>query len=246
MLGKLRLQALTRPIASNYTTMYLNQLSSVTAVVSFVLMWGATGLLLRQHAKKIGKMWYWIIMGTPLIYFLSQFPALLLKIFTPLLISDPMFYGDVPYVIFRIVKARRRDNFWPGFLDALETLWTRRTIRDYLVISALGVILLFISNQGGFALIQSGPIYPPYGLVTLSMLGLSSYLLLIGISSSAISVSQDASLRKTIKKSLESLDLLDRIGTAEMEREIEGRVTIYDEITSSNPSRGKRYRTFIN
>ena len=93
MLGKLRLQSLTRPIASNYTTMYLNQLSSVTAVVSFVLMWGATGLLLRQHAKKIGKMWLWIIMASPLIYFLSQFPALLLKVFTPLLISDPMFYG---------------------------------------------------------------------------------------------------------------------------------------------------------
>ena len=128
------------------------------------------------------------------------------------------------YVIFRIVKARRRIIFGLGFWTLSRRFGPDELFRDYLVISALGVILLFISNQGGFALIQSGPMYPPYGLVTLSMLGLSSYLLLIGISSSAISVSQDASLRKTIKKSLDPYDLLDRIGIAEMEREIEGRV----------------------
>ena len=163
-------------------------------------------------------------MAAPLIYFLSQFPATILKVFTPLIISDPMFYGTILTLFFALSKAAGGIIFGLGFWTLSRRFGADTVIRNYLVISAQGVILLFISNQGGFALIQSGTTYPPFGLATLSMLALSSYLLLIGISSSAISVSQDASLRKTIKKSLESLDLLDRIGTAEMEREIESRV----------------------
>lgn len=55
------------------------------------------------------------------------------------------------------------------------------------------------------------------------MLGAYPILLqrLVGVYSSAVSVAQDAELRRSIRNSVEQqLDLLDKIGTAEMQNEI--------------------------
>ena len=93
-----------------------------------------------------------------------------------------------------------------------------------MIISAYGMVLLFISNQAVLLVIVP---YPPFGLATISLIGLSSYLILIGIYSSATSVAQDAKLRVSIRKSVEQQSkLLDTIGTAQMEQEIQRRVII--------------------
>jgi hypothetical protein len=56
-------------------------------------------------------------------------------------------------------------------------------------------------------------------------MGISSYLLMISIYSSATSLAQDIKLRRSIKSSaIKELELLDRIGTADMEQELEKRV----------------------
>jgi hypothetical protein len=95
-------------------------------------------------------------------------------------------------------------------------------LRDYLIITAIGFILLFVSDQA-ISLI-SAP-YPPFGLVSVSTLGLASYLILIGLYYSAVSVSSDIDLRKFVLSSaLKELDLLGSIGSAQMEEEIEKRV----------------------
>ena len=64
-------------------------------------------------------------------------------------------------------------------------------------IYAYGLVIVFVSNQA--VVLVSGP-YPPFGLATSFFMGLSSYLLLIGIYSSAISVAEDSKLRQTIRK----------------------------------------------
>ena len=56
-------------------------------------------------------------------------------------------------------------------------------------------------------------------------MGLSSYLLLLGVYSSAISVSEDSKLRQSIRNfAIKESRLLDSIGIAQMEQEIEKRV----------------------
>jgi Tfp pilus assembly PilM family ATPase len=58
-----------------------------------------------------------------------------------------------------------------------------------------------------------------------SFFGLASFLVFVGIYSSAISVAQDSKLRKSIRGfAIEETKLLDSIGTAQMEREIEKKV----------------------
>jgi hypothetical protein len=92
------------------------------------------------------------------------------------------------------------------------------TIKDYLMVSAYGIILLFTSNQATDLIIA---LYPPFGLVTVSFMGLSSYMLLIGIYSSAISISQDSKLRQSIRTlAMWESNLLDSIGSAQVEQEV--------------------------
>jgi hypothetical protein len=66
--------------------------------------------------------------------------------------------------------------------------------------------------------------YPPFGLATVSFLGISSYLILVGIYSSAISISEDNKLRKSIRNhAMKEAKLLENIGTAQVQQEIERR-----------------------
>jgi hypothetical protein len=88
-------------------------------------------------------------------------------------------------------------------------------VKEYMTISAFGMMLLFTSNQPlGLTFLS----YPPFGLATISFFGLASYLILIGVYSSAISVANDVKVRRYIKNSVEQeASLLGNIGTAQME-----------------------------
>ena len=52
--------------------------------------------------------------------------------------------------------------------------------------------VIFTSNQA--TMLINLP-YPPFGMATISFVGLSSYLLLVGIYASAVSVAEDTKLR---------------------------------------------------
>jgi hypothetical protein len=89
-------------------------------------------------------------------------------------------------------------------------------------LSAFGIMLLSISNvDTGLFMLP----YPPFGLPTLSFLGISSYLLLIGIYNSAISISLDHKVRSSIQKSIEEeLKFVSKIGSSQMQQQIENKV----------------------
>jgi hypothetical protein len=64
-------------------------------------------------------------------------------------------------------------------------------------------------------------VYPPYGLITEAIIPLGAFLLLVGIFTSAINVSQDGELRRDFRKSaIAQLNLLRTIGIAQMEKEL--------------------------
>jgi hypothetical protein len=103
---------------------------------------------------------------------------------------------------------------------------------DYMIISGIGLVLLFVSNQ---AIIFVDEPYPPFGLASVSFMGLASYLVLIGIYSSAISISEDSRLRSSIRNfAIKEANLLDSIGTAHLEQEIQKKVV---EFTKRNQDR---------
>ena len=208
----------------------LSSATSLSSVISFMLTWIATAMLLYHHSHKLGKAKYWIIIGIPLVYFLSQFITLFLNLFAPLLQS--IFIGILLTLIFTLSKPVGGLLFGVAFYAMAKNVSRNSAVRDYLIISAYGFVLLFISNQASSLIYHP---YPPFGLVTISFMGVSSYLILIGIYSSAISVSQDSKLRQSIHKlAIKESKLLDSIGTAQMELEIQRRVI---KITKENQDR---------
>ena len=93
-----------------------------------------------------------------------------------------------------------------------------KTLRDCMIISGFGFLLLFGSNQS--TSLALGP-YPPFGIASITILIVSAYLIVIGIYVSAIFLSFNSNLRRTIYKKTNELKLLDLIGTVEFAKEIE-------------------------
>jgi hypothetical protein len=194
--------------------------------VAYVLTWIATVILLRPYVEKLGKLKFWSIMGATMAYYLIQFPLFTLGYFTPSENSNAM----TNILIFSLSAIFTGILFGVAFLSVARTLQIGTAIRNYMIIAAYGFLLFYIA---GSALVLQAA-YPPYGLVSVSFTGLSCYLIYNGLYFSAISVSQDMTLRQSIRKSvMEQSKLLDSIGTAEMEKEVQNQVLTVAKKTSA-------------
>jgi hypothetical protein len=203
----------------------------VISVAAFILTWFATVLLLNHYSKKLGMIKYWILVLIPLIYFLSQFESIFLNIFVFLRKEDPILFGVIYSLIFSATKPVGGILFGIAFWSTSRNIESK-VVKNYLVISAYGMILLFTANQPvGLTLIP----YPPFGLVTISFLGLASYLVFIGIFSTSMSVALDTKLRTMIRKTaLDESKFVETIGTSEMEKLVERRVQYMISKTEAN------------
>jgi hypothetical protein len=80
-------------------------------------------------------------------------------------------------------------------------------------------MLIFVSNQA--AILVTAP-YPPFSMASTSSMGLSAYLFFIGIYYSAISISRDTELRKSVLQSaISEFKLVGNIGLAQMENQMQ-------------------------
>jgi hypothetical protein len=200
----------------------LNYAFIASSIVSFILTWIATAMLLHHYSKRLGRIKYWVIVSIPLAYFLSQFLTLSIDLFSPFFRSDPLFFGALFALIFTLSKPIGGILFGVAFWVMASSISRSSVVRDYLIISAYGFVLLFFSNQA--VVLISAP-YPPFGLPTILFIGLSAYLILVGIYSSAISISHDVTLRNSIRKfAINEFKLLDSIGYAHMQQEIQRKV----------------------
>ena len=102
-------------------------------------------------------------------------------------------------------------------------------VRQSLLISSIGMAILFGS-------LEITPleyrVFPPYGLITEAFIPLGSYLLFVGIFTSAKHISRDAELRKQFYKSAASqLTLPKTIGVSQMEKELESEIKFVEKRT---------------
>jgi hypothetical protein len=111
--------------------------------------------------------------------------------------------------------------FRAAFLSVARTLQEESVLRNHLIIAAYGFLIFYIAGSAT----ASQAAFPPYGLASVSFTGFSCYLIYAGLYSSAVTVSQDRAVRKSIRRSVtEQSRLLDSIGSAQMERELQTRV----------------------
>jgi hypothetical protein len=190
---------------------------TVSAAIAFVLLWIGTVFLLQGYRKKLGRWKYWILMSIPLLYFLSQFQPVVLNSLLSYVSGDPMLFNLV-YII--MVDASRPTGgvlFGLAFILVARKLQNRE-VKGYLIMTGIGFLLLLVSYEAQ-ALITAP--FPPLGLLSGSYFGLASYLIFIGLYSSAVSISQDYTLRASIRKSVESeVRFVGSLGEAEMDPRI--------------------------
>ena len=189
----------------------------------------STVILLSQYRFKIGKAKYFTLMGIPLIYYLFPFESSFGNIFSAYQLSSPIGFGIVYVSTFSATKQVGALLFSLSFLTA-STLVVKNAISRYLLLSAVGLVILFSTVEIGSLQYK---IFPPFGLMTEAFIPLGAYLLLVGIFNSAMSVSKDVQLRKEFYKSAtRQLDLLMSIGVSQMEKELEAKAEYAHKLVS--------------
>jgi len=148
---------------------------------------------------------------------LSPFQTYALNIFEPLMVTSPVLTGLVNTLVFSATKQIGALFFSFAFLAASILVLTH-AIRKYLLISAIGIAILFGSIEIDSLLYAA---YPPFGLITILFMPVGSYLLFTGLFLSATHVARDQVLRKQFyKNAMSQLNLLRTIGVTEMEKQI--------------------------
>ena len=204
--------------SGNQALIYAFQISSTA---SYLLMWLATSILIKNHSRKLGRVKYWVLISLPLVYFVLQFSSTSSQLLYQIRSSDPVLFGIVYTLFFSASKPIGGIIFGAGLWIAGLKI-SDRQVRLFMIFGGCGIILFFASNQ---AFILATLYYPPFGLVSVSCVGLGGILFFIGIYTATISAAQDGTVRKSIKRNLEDESVLLR-GTSksEMEKQIQSRV----------------------
>ena len=198
----------------------LDDLYFITYLISFVFTWIATSVILSYYRQKMGRIKFWLIAISPLIFFLSQFAYLLPGNYRVISGLDPFFIMSMVTLIVLLSKPLGGTMLGVGFWSLSKSLQTEHVIKILLVISGFGFLLLFTSNQ---ALLLAIAPYPPFGTTTVMAIGLGAYMTVVGLYGSSIVIAQDAKLRQVIRKSVGS-KLVDSLATGVVRKEIEGKV----------------------
>ena len=199
----------------------LDSIYKVSSIISFVSIWITTALLMNSYREKlINIIVSWSILFIPLLYFLvnSIYQIILSNLLISYLTIDPISVSIVLTIFLSLSKPIGGLTFAIAFWNISKTVSYEKNIRIHMIFSGWGVLLIFGANQ---ALIQTLAPYPPFGLVTISVLPIAAFLMLLGIYNSAALVSANYKLRKSIYKHATESRLLGLIGHAEMENEME-------------------------
>ncbi|MGA9154300.1 MAG: hypothetical protein WBZ36_27270, partial [Candidatus Nitrosopolaris sp.] len=227
------------PIASYVTNLgalpfpeSLSPAFDVLSLSSFLFIWIATALILSQYRYKMGRIKYFSLMIIPLIYYIFPFQNYFGDVFFTLLQSYPVFISLIYILIFSATRQVGALLFSLAFWTASSLVYDER-IRKSLLIASIGIAILFGSLDRSPLQFHA---YPPYGLVTEAFIPLGTYLLIVGIFTSAIHISRDSELRKEFYKSASSqVSLLKSIGVSQMEKELEGKYKKMERKVSELP-----------
>src|SRR5919109_1891081 len=189
-------------------------------IVSTLLVWVSTVLLLHYYYSKrltkSGRIKYWTLITLPIIYYLSTFVG-----FFDLYVAESTTEEYYFYLYMSLNSTAAALLFGLAFRIVEKTIRHNSAVRDYITMSAFGFVLLFISNQ---STLIAGP-YPPFGFIGVAFMGLSAYLIYVGIYSAAISMSEDSRLRQSIRRSaIEESKMLVSIGAAQIREQVESKV----------------------
>ena len=197
-------------------------LYSASFVASYIITWFATVIVIHTQSHRLGKAKFWALVILPLLYIVGEFQTFILPLLSEYRSADPAGFTIIYTLVFSMIKVAGAFFFGIGFWFMARKI-EQKSLKSFLNISAYGLILVFVTNQATVLLNSQ---FPPLGLMTACLVGLSSFLLLVGTYSAAVSVSNDVSIRKAIRQSVQKeSELVGDIGEAELDMELRAKVT---------------------
>jgi hypothetical protein len=202
----------------HYVAFVLHQ----TQTAFILLLWGGAVLLLYHNFRRIGKARFWVLVGFPIVSFIGHLVYFYLDIGLTSAVADPISpsYQLIAMLLLLYSGIAVGIVIGLGFVLIGRFLKQGTDVRAYMIIAGLGFMMF---SNTSIAQIDQTP-YPPYGIVSLSVLPLSMFMIVVGLSYSAISVAQDQTLRQIVRKSAKDMKFLESIGRAEMEQEMKSSV----------------------
>ena len=193
----------------------LAQVYDYLSIASFVFAWIPTVILLKTYALRFGKAKYWLLVTIPIAYFIFPFLFDELGTFDYLRLEHGRQFNLVYNIFFSPYRQVGGLLFGIAFFITAMKI-KRKDLRGLVMISGIGMTLLYASTViHGLSYIVA----PPFGLVTISFLGLASYMLSIGMVASSKELARDAVVRRELSQIAgKEMSLLRKIGVAEMEK----------------------------
>ena len=108
----------------------------LTSVISFVLMWLATAVLLRNYSSRLAKIKFWILIVLPLAYFLGQFQPLFLYTFTDFRMTNPVTFGIIYNIVINASKPLGALLFGIAFWQTSKLI-NNDSVKKYLILSGV-------------------------------------------------------------------------------------------------------------
>ncbi len=191
---------------------------------SFLLTLVASAFLLYHYSKKTKARKMIIIIALPILGYTAT-------ILDALNIYDTETNPDLfYYYIFQSLASISGGVLFAFSFWFIAKRLPESSVKTFLKITSLGFILLYLSNHVDV----TAATYPPYGINSLSLLPLASYFVLFGLYSSALSLSQDITLRQHLRSiARHDKNLLSSIGTAQMETEVKRAVSELKDVADA-------------
>lgn len=197
---------------------FFDELYRISFMICFSAVWITTSILLKSYSKiyahKIGKRTFGILVSLPLIYFIFSLDYVVNLYHKYIFIY--------PYLLNLFIYLFGGTKQISGLFFALSFILmskntNNRDLKYYLMVSAIGIMILFSSVQ--ISILQIIP-YPPYGLSTIAILPLSSYLLFIGLYNSSLTISYDRKLLSDLSTHITNQPsvFLNKIGSIEWKK----------------------------
>jgi len=189
---------------------------------AFLMFVIGSATMLHHYAKKMGRLKFWVLILLPLVYFIGN-----------LLDETGLYVPETDEEIFYYYLYSSTTSIVGGgllafaFWNISKALSPNKEVMSYLRLCAYGFLLYSIATLTS---ISAAP-YPPFGIVSFSILPLSVYIIILGLYSTAVSIAQDVRLRKYIRDlTKENLGFLSNIGQAQMERQIQSKAADLENV----------------
>lgn len=193
---------------------------SISYILCIISISVISFFVLRDYIK-MNPVLYFALFSLPVFYVLFKYIPPAMSMVITIIMKDPIFYGTLYTLFFSGTGPLTGFLFFlPMWLFAAKL--RNPEIKRFIWLTSFGMLLFFTANQQPPL---QNKLFPPFGLLSASITGLSVYLIFLGITSTAKYLSNVSAYRELISKKLREDKIFRSIARSSFEKELRPIVT---------------------